>query len=138
MDNDNWLEAEVIACPSCGMKLYAVVHSPFYDCDWLYCDNCPIAVEVNWYDPRFLNRFHEYSSDQIESTLNPCECGGRFRFDSPRHCFACGVEVPAASQKDLFPYTGCEDGRRSVTDADSAKFEQFESQFLRRHTIWRS
>ena len=46
MDDDNWLEAEVIACPSCGLRLYSVLHSPMFDDFRLYCDRCPRAVEV--------------------------------------------------------------------------------------------
>ena len=44
--DDNWLDAEVVACPGCGERLFAVVHLPMCDDHRLYCDRCPRAIEV--------------------------------------------------------------------------------------------
>ena len=47
--DDNWLDAEVVA--GCDERLFAVVHSPMCDDHRLYCDQCPRAIEVSYYDP---------------------------------------------------------------------------------------
>jgi hypothetical protein len=43
--DDNWLDAAVIVCPGCGMRLFRVIHSPFCDDHRLYRDRCPRAIE---------------------------------------------------------------------------------------------
>ena len=142
--DDNWLEAEVVACPSCGENLFAVLHSPFCDDYRLYCDRCPRAVEVSFYDPVCMaavdalpdGRTWESTMAAIEPLLRPCQCGGRFRGDAPRRCFACGVEVPAAARKDLSPYMGCEDGSRDPSPDELVAFDRFEADFIGRDRLW--
>lgn len=141
---DNWLEAEVVACPGCGERLFAVLHSPFCDDYRLYCDRCPRAVEVSFYDPVCMAavdalpvaRTWESTMAAIEPLLRPCRCGGRFRGDAPRYCFLCGAEVPAAARKDLSPhYEGVELGREP-TEAEQSAYDRFEAEFVGRENLW--
>ncbi len=142
--DDNWLVAEVVCCPGCGVRLFAVLHSPFCDDYRLYCDGCPKAVEVSFYDPvcvRAVDRLPaertwEETMSAIEPLLRPCMCGGRFRGAAPRRCFRCGDGVPAASRKDLSPYTGCEDTGRDPTPEEQAAYDRFEAEFIRRERLW--
>ena len=146
MDDDNWLEAEVIACPSCGLRLYAVLHSPMFDDFRLYCDRCPRAVEVSFYDSVCMDAVDRLPDERtwkqamaaIEPRLRPCWCGGKFRGDAPRHCFTCGAAVPAAELKDLSPYTGCEDADRDPSPEEQATFGVFEAEFIGREGLWKA
>jgi hypothetical protein len=146
MDDDNWLEAEVVTCPRCGVRLYAVQHSPFCDDYRLYCELCPRAVEVSFYDPVCMaavdrlpaGRTWERAMAAIEPLLRACRCGGRFRGDAPRHCFTCGAEVPHAARKDLSPYTeGVELGREPTAEGQAA-FDRFEAELIERERLWAS
>jgi len=142
--DDNWLEAEVIACPGCGVRLFAVIHSPFCDDHRLYCDRCPKAIEISYYDPAYSRAVDPLSggpkleqvAEAVEPLLRSCACDGRFRFDAPRHCFRCGAEVPAAANKDLSPYFGCEDGKRDPTPEEEAGYARFDAEFIRREDLW--
>ena len=144
MDGDNWLEAEVLGCPGCGARLFAVLHSPFCDDYRLYCDRCPRAVEVSYYGPVCKaaldqlpgQRAWEEIMATIEPLLRPCSCGGRFRGDAPRRCFVCGAVVPEAARKDLSPYIGCEDGSHDPTPEEQAAYDRFEAEFIRRERLW--
>src|SRR5690349_7695854 len=62
-EETNWLHGERIACPSCQQPLYRVDHSPFYDEHLLYCDRCPIRVEVSFYDPVYHHLTQTLSRD---------------------------------------------------------------------------
>ncbi len=142
--DDNWLQAEVITCPQCGERLFAVAHSPFCDDYRLYCDRCPRAVEVSFYDPVQLEAVSalpkgptwEQTIAAIEPLLRPCQCGGQFRGKAPRHCFRCGATVPAAADKDLLPhYVGTEpDG--DPTAEEQEQFDRFEADFVQRKDLW--
>src|SRR5947209_6339576 len=98
---DNWLEAEVVGCPGCGTRLYAVLHSPFCDDYRLYCGRCPRAVEVGFYDPLCraavdnlpAGRTWEQTMAAIEPLRRPCGCGGQFRGAAPRRCPAALLRV---------------------------------------------
>lgn len=144
MDEDNWLDAEVIVCPVCGIRLFAVCHSPFCDDYRLYCESCPKAIEVSSYDPvlrRLVDQLPAgYSWEEvmktIEPRLQPCSCGGHFQGNASRHCFSCGAEVPAAAGKDLSVYTGCEDADRDPTPEEQAVFDQFEAEFIGHEDLW--
>ena len=72
----------------------------------------------------------------LEPLLRLCACGGRFRGSAPRRCFACGVEVPSASGKDLTPAIGCFDGSRDPTDDEQAAYDRFEAEFVSRKKLW--
>lgn len=111
-DEVNWLTAERVACPACHQALYRVDHSPLYDEVFLYCDRCPIHVEVSYYDPVYDDVARAQPSGKafkafmraLEARLKPCSCGGAFRHDAARRCLACHAPVivddPAAV--DLF------------------------------------
>ena len=144
MAEDNWLDGAVIACPACGILLFRVIHSPFCDDHRLYCDRCPRAIEISYYDAnysRILNTLGQsHAREQImaatEPLLKPCVCGARFRDAAPRHCFACGVVVPEAAMHDLSPYTGCEDSDRDPTTEERAEYDSFEAAFIGREDLW--
>lgn len=143
-DDDNWLQAAIISCPSCGARLYCAVHSPMCDDHRLHCDRCPRAVEIGYYDPTYERATEglpaqstwEQIMARVEPFLKPCVCGGRFGATDRRHCYACGATVPEASGKDLSPYTGHEDSDRDPTPAEQAEFDRFEAEFIRRGDIW--
>src|SRR5438445_8608145 len=145
MADDNWLDAAVIACPACGVRLFRVIHSPFCDDHLLYCDQCPRAIEISYYDAnydRILNTLGQgHTREQImaamEPLLKPCVCGGRFRDTAPRHGFACGAIVPEAAVHDLFPYTGCEESDRGPTAQEEAQYHKFEATFIGRENLGR-
>lgn len=136
--DDNWLEAEVLNCPTCEEKLFAVSHSPFHDDHLLYCDRCPKALEISYYDPVYQRvvdqlprpRMWEGIMAAIEPQLKPCSCGGRFRGTASRRCFSCGSVVPAAARKDLTPYAGYEDTGRDPTAEEFVEHEQFIAEFV--------
>jgi ribosomal protein S27AE len=142
--DDNWLEAEILTCPGCGARLFAVIHSPFYDDHRLYCDRCPRAVEISYYDGVYRQAVDrlpaQYTGAQLRAAIEPllrgCSCGGRFRWDAPRHCFHCGAEVPAAALKDLSPYTGGVEGDIDPTPEEQAAFDRFEAEFIGRSAVW--
>jgi hypothetical protein len=144
MSDDNWLDAAVIACPGCKVRLFRVIHSPFCVDYRLYCERCPRAIEISYYDTvysKLLNALGEgQTREQImaamEPLLKPCKCGGHFRDTAPRHCFACGTAVPEAATHDLSPYTGCEDSGRDPTAEEQAVYDQFEAAFIGRENVW--
>jgi hypothetical protein len=148
MADDNWLDAAVIACPNCGIRLFRVIHSPFCDDHRLYCDNCPRAIEISYYDANYSRILNSLGQDQtaasrreqimaaMEPLLKACKCGGRFRDTSPRHCFTCGAVVPEAATHDLSRYTGCEDSGREPTREEEAVYHSFEADFIGREDLW--
>ncbi len=81
--DDNWLDAEVVACPGCGERLFAVVHSPMCDDHRLYCDRCPRAIEVSYYDPVLRCEVDQllarYSWEQVMAAIEPLLGSCRFR-----------------------------------------------------------
>lgn len=143
--DENWLRAAVVHCPSCNAKLFRVDHSPFYDCWLLYCDCCPTAVEISYYDSRIASLRSQLNEDfdggklleGIEKGLNLCTCGGSFRVTSPRRCFQCATIVLNESGADLSPYTGCENEDRDPTAEEQARYEAFEERFVRKSNLWR-
>lgn len=78
----NWLHMEELECPVCREKLYRVDHSPFYDEHFLYCDHCPIRVEVRFYDPVYQHLVQQVVPNEsrkypalmrtLEFHLKPC------------------------------------------------------------------
>jgi hypothetical protein len=152
LDEEGWLRPRVIACPQCATRLFRVDHSPFDDAYLLYCDRCPRAAEVSFYDPgmdrvrRELTREnipdpgYEALMRGIEARLLPCSCGGRFRHDASRRCFHCGAEVVTGEPGvDLSPYTGCEDQQdRDPTDEEQAVYDRFVAEFIRKEGHWAS
>jgi hypothetical protein len=126
------------------MQLYRVMHSPFCYDHRLYCDSCPCAIEISYYDPVYkqvTNRLRpgrtwKQIMAAVEPLLRPCRCGGRFRGTVPRHCFACGAVVSEAWNHDLYPYIGCEDADRDPTAEEDAEYNRFEAAYIRRTDLW--
>lgn len=144
--DDNWLRAEHITCPHCAERLFAVIHSPFCDDYRLYCDRCPCAVEVSFYDPVCVaavsalpkGRTWEQTMAAIEPLLRPCRCGGQFRGNAPRHCFRCGAILPAAVNKDLYPHHVGVEPHGEPTVEEQEQFDRFEADFILRKDLWSS
>jgi hypothetical protein len=144
----NWLHGERIECPQCHQPLYRVDHSPFYDEDFLYCDQCPIHVEVSRYDPaydqvvRTLPPGHDYATRMraIEARLKPCSCGGAFRYDAPRRCPVCHAPVivhdPTGIDLSLWSDLVLPDAP-DPTDEELEKEEQRLAPYIRADDLWR-
>jgi hypothetical protein len=115
-DNDNWLDCQEIECPSCSQRIILVIHSPFYNEHFLYCDSCPRHVEVSFYDPNLAPIRKRHAVDEakgddwdsyftdLEDNLRPCPCGGTFSNSASRRCPYCACVIPYASEdKDVYP-----------------------------------
>ena len=141
--DDNWLDAAHLACPSCCAALFRVIHSPYCDNWRLYCDACPIAIEVSFYDSHVAELRARAGDgnpallDAISRDLAPCTCGGTFHYAAARRCFSCKSAVVTDAGVDLFPFTGCEMSGDDPTDDQWAIFEDYESQFLVPTAVWR-
>lgn len=151
MSNDeaNWLHGERIECLSCHQPLYRVDHSPFYDEYFLYCDRCPIRVEVSYYDAVLKQVTQTLSPDQsdayialmraIEARLKPCVCGGTFRYDAPRRCFTCHTPVilDDPANIDLFPWIDYPlPDTPKHTAEELEEEERWMAQFIRAEDKW--
>lgn len=141
-DGDNWLNAAKIDCPACGIALYRVEHSPFIDASYLYCDRCPIHADVSWYDPAYgaLPRGDGHPShDVVEAALNPCACGGTFRYAAPRRCLTCHapVIVDEPDGIDLTWWSPIIDDADPSDEAIEAD-EQRHAAFERKTDLWRA
>ncbi len=144
-EETNWLHGERIACPSCHQPLFRVDHSPFYDAHFLYCDQCPIRVEVSYYDPVYQQLRQPLSRDEgdtyaalmrvLEGRLKPCICGGAFRHDTPRRCFRCHASVIMDDPDgvDLWPGHLSTD---NPTDEEVEEERRWMAQFIRTQDIW--
>lgn len=144
-DSENtWLESKIISCPDCKTKSYAVERSPFYNSWHLYCEKCPKSVEISYYDPQIKKLRSEITEndsealfDLIEQCLLKCDCGGKFKFNSPRRCFHCQIILTDKSNIDISIYTGCEVPPREATEAEQELFDEFEKKFVRRDELWK-
>jgi hypothetical protein len=144
--SNDWLRPEAFDCPKCGVRLFRVDHSPFCDDYRLYCDGCPRAIEVSFYDPVLAaaqkgqpdGNARERLMNAIEPLLRPCVCGGRYRDRAARRCFRCNsaVIVEEAAGIDLLPYVGCEDQNRDPTDDEIERHEAFEREYVRTTELW--
>lgn len=142
---DDWLQPRIIECPSCKFQLFQVGHSPFCDDYRLYCNRCPCAIEISFYDLTLVtiqngvivgDRSHLMAA--IEPRLLPCKCGGRYLDNAPRRCFGCGnaVIVEDAAGIDLSPYFGADFEGRDPTPDEQAKYDQYLEEFVRTDCVW--
>jgi hypothetical protein len=106
-------------CRACGARFTARSGGGFYF-DLLHCDRCgrtatvghqelgdihlrfvkglpgPYAVSRAKMDGRIQREYpgeplsHDEYHAAAEATLDPCPCGGRFRYDAPPRCPTCG------------------------------------------------
>ncbi|GCE18562.1 hypothetical protein [Dictyobacter kobayashii] len=153
-EEDNWLHGEQVECPACHQLLYRVAHAPFYDEHFLYCERCPIHVEVSYYDSVYKQLYKQVRQEHalsqtggvkalmrtIEEHLKPCSCGGSFRHDAPRRCFTChtAVVVDDASDVDLWRWSAAflaDDSK--VADDVLEDEERWHSQFIAGEDKWK-
>ena len=114
-------------CPSCS-KTYEIktYNTGTNDVMELFCDYCGATLNLDLYDRRVLEldkKYREYSKEyfaEIESILNPCECGGRFRFDAPPRCKFCRAVVDLEEIKRQINWWGSKDGRPGLIMSRSA------------------
>jgi len=133
-DESNWLDAQIIECGQCGQKLYWVLHSGFYDEDFLYCSRCPRRVEVSRYDENAtrvrklcpeptkegLKEWIQKYFSLIEENLAPCDCGGKFSYRAPRRCLRCAAVLPQSEpNRDVWPPEGANENFDPARDAPS-------------------
>lgn len=142
--DDNWLNAKIIRCPACAAVLFQVDHSPMEDAWRLYCERCPKAALVSFYDRALAPLRAELtrSGDKdrffrsIEERLRPCDCSGAFLFNAARRCYKCQQVVTKDHWVDLHPSFGGElDAEVSQETID--RFEAHERKFLREDDLWR-
>ncbi|HWE18887.1 MAG TPA: hypothetical protein VG758_17150 [Hyphomicrobiaceae bacterium] len=148
--DDNWLDGHAIACPSCQLPLWQVVHSPFYDNWFFYCDRCSRRADVSFYDAEVKaiydafvaggdSRFQsERMYREIERRLAPCDCGGQFRKSADRRCHGCHAVVLAganADDIDLWPHwPGAQ--LDELTPQQEREMQEFEKNFVRSESLW--
>lgn len=127
--DNNPLDNRDITCAQCKATLGWVLHSPFYDEHYLYCDSCPRRVEVSFYDPETVKINEQFFSEEVaddgenknedevwaayfmalEERLAPCPCGGTFRHNAPRRCLYCSAVIPEDPDgRDVWPGDGNE------------------------------
>lgn len=145
-DGENWLHAAWIVCPACGQWLLRIDESPLDNSSHLYCDRCPVRIDVHPYGPiyeQIEQIAHSLLSDHegdaqyraalrraIEARLKPCRCGGTFRFDAPRRCFSCYTPVINEGPAGVDLYLN-QDAFAEHLDAErKLRYEAWRAQFL--------
>jgi len=107
--DDDDTEKELINCPTCHTELFMLEHSVFENGYYLYCDSCPLRVDVSIYDEKYTEieeRLKREIKDwddnedaldillsEIEKHLQACSCGGHFKDNAPRRCLHCGEKL---------------------------------------------
>jgi hypothetical protein len=79
-------------CEHCEASfVYDIWHTGFGDSAYAYCEECGCVAMLNgWTAPRWIKlRIHEAIPEEIESELQPCECGGTFRRNASPRCPKC-------------------------------------------------
>jgi hypothetical protein len=148
MTDDDQGDANIIICPNCQQELWRIYPSPMLDCSILYCDQCANSVEVDYYDPiyntiymKFLVNGHlnyrEFTL-AIEQRLKPCNCGGHFKYASPRRCYKClAVVFENGFEGDLFPMIyGLNVDERDPTPEELAIVDEYITSHVRSENIW--
>ena len=87
-------------CESCRAVFpYEIVHNGFNDSMFAYCELCGTTAIVNVLEaerrlgelPRVLAPIPSI----VETAIQPCSCGGRFRGDAPARCPSCYAALSA-------------------------------------------
>lgn len=81
-------------CPHCK-EVYQIKNYSLGFCDAyeMRCDLCSRTLMVEYYIPP-MDKLQEEEMVVIEEALNPCICGGNYRYNSPYRCANCNEEVP--------------------------------------------
>lgn len=148
-EDDDWLRPRVVVCHGCGISVFKVDHSPFIDGWRIYCESCPLSVEVSCYDAVVarIEALHPSSKEreaffhEIERRLKPCDCGGRFSFRATGRCHNCGVVLTDDPDVDLYIYFGAdleeELKHRDPTAAEQAAHDEWQARFIKTKDLWR-
>ncbi|MCG5447649.1 hypothetical protein [Micromonospora hortensis] len=140
--DENWLNGEDVTCRECHERLHRLDHSPLLDCYFLYCDSCPMRVDVGYYDKTFRTIADALPSEDrayptlmaaLEARLRRCDCGGRFRDSAPRRCHRCSTvltDISEPSGVDVWPGWWTDE-----TDTGSLE-ETFTARYFRTEDLW--
>jgi hypothetical protein len=146
-EDDNWLDAKVFDCPNCNKGLFTVGHSPFADDDSFYCNACPKRVEISFYDKlrRDLSKQLDGGSlsdliPLIENELKPCNCGGTFKYQSPRRCIYCSIVIIGCdNQYEIYPsyFKSNSNRKEEPTESEIARVKEFQENFIITKNFWK-
>ncbi|MEU7996549.1 hypothetical protein AB0B83_14605 [Micromonospora sp. NPDC049060] len=112
-------------------------------CYFLYCDGCPMRVDVSYYDSTAMAiadalpaRDETYPTlmAAFEARLRRCDCGGRFRDSAPRRCHRCATilaTISAPSGVDVWPGWWTDEA-----NTDSLE-EEFTARYFRAECLWK-
>lgn len=83
-------------CESCGCSFpYYLIHNGFNESAYAYCGSCGrTALLDGWKMPKNLHiDVHRPVAPEREDSLQPCNCGGRFRGTASPRCPECCQEL---------------------------------------------
>lgn len=88
------------ACEHCQREFkYWLLHCGFGDCVFAYCDSCGMPAILSLWDKRMLSLPNCPGQQEIcsamESFIEPCPCGGRFRRGAAPRCPHCNCPLSA-------------------------------------------
>jgi hypothetical protein len=82
-------------CEHCKKTFgYYLIHNGFNNSSYAYCERCgKTALLDGWKIPKVIKvKLHQAITEEVESYLRPCDCGGFYKCNaSPRcpHCNQC-------------------------------------------------
>ena len=84
-------------CPACGTNFpYMMIHNGFNDSAFAYCDTCGGVALLDVYGaPKGISLTFGPISEEVETHLAACPCGGRFRSAAAPRCPACHAVLDA-------------------------------------------
>jgi hypothetical protein len=91
---------QIGVCESCRSYFqYVLIHNGFGDSAYAYCDECgKLCLLDCWYQeiPKSANvQWHKCIEPEIEPLLQPCSCGGHFKFGASPRCPTCHEKLSA-------------------------------------------
>ena len=94
-------------CEHCQSQFqYFLVHNGFNDSAYAYCDKCGKQCLLSgWHREIPKNahlEVHKCIKPEIEPLLQPCSCGGSFKFGASPRCPTCHAELSAVKASIYF------------------------------------
>jgi len=91
---------DIGTCEHCEAHFeYHLIHNGFGDSSYAYCDKCGKACLLSgWFKgvPKDANlKIHKCITPEVESFLQACSCGGRFKSGASPRCPTCHKELSA-------------------------------------------